>query len=213
MLGTNARILFTEFLATAAQETVYPGAYISHFLPWWYSDKAVWEDLAGDGADLYLRESGFSRQDGLSIFTWGNMRHDYPLALLLACFVENRGGSEAFAHLENGEGTELRQVVPQIWEELGYGDYAAFIEDFLLSILLHEEDGPYRLRPFEGYDPALCGGEEDPFSHLAPIITDKGLRIRAGGYTVIRPVGGVYVPPARASEELCYVGITWKTDT
>ena len=99
-----------------------------------------------------------------------------------------------------------------IWEELGYEDYAAFAEDFLLSVLLHEEDGPYRLRPFQGYDPARCGGEENPFSHLAPIITGKGIYVRPGGYAVVRPVGGVYDPPATAAEGLCYVGITFQNN-
>lgn len=207
---SKAWTFFTEFLAVAAQETVYPGSSISHSLPWWYSDKTVWEDLAADDAGLYLRDKNNQRQSGCSIFDWGSTREDYSLALLLAHFVENRGGTDAFAHLENGGGTQLYEVLSLIWEELGYEDYAAFAEDFLLSVLLHEEDGPYRLRPFQGYDPAQCGGEENPFSHLAPIITDKGIYIRPGGYAVVRPVGGVYYPPATAAEGLCYVGISWK---
>lgn len=207
---SKAWTFFTEFLAVAAQETVYPGSSISHSLPWWYSDKTVWEDLAADDAGLYLRDKNNQRQSGYSIFDWGSTREDYSLALLLAHFVENRGGTDAFAHLENGGGTQLYEVLSLIWEELGYEDYAAFAEDFLLSVLLHEEDGPYRLRPFQGYDPAQCGGEENPFSHLAPIITDKGIYIRPGGYAVVRPVGGVYYPPATAAEGLCYVGISWK---
>lgn len=79
-----------------------------------------------------------------------------------------------------------------------------------MSILLHEEDDPYRLHPFEGYDPAFCDGEENPFSYLVPIITDKGLYVEAGGYAVLKPVGGVYHPPVTASKDLCYVGITLK---
>lgn len=209
---SKAWTFFTEFLAVAAQETVYLGSSISHSLPWWYSDKAVWEDLAADDAGLYLRDKNSQRQSGYSIFDWQSTREDYSLALLLAHFVENRGGADAFAHLENGGGTQLYEVLSLIWEELGYEDYAAFAEDFLLSVLLHEEDGPYRLRPFQGYDPARCGGEENPFSHIAPIITDKGIYVRPGGYAVVRPVGGVYDPPAAAAEGLCYVGITFQNN-
>ena len=95
---------------------------------------------------------------------------------------------------------------------MGYEDYPSFIEDFLLSILLHEEEGPYQLHPFEGYEPTLWNGEENPFSHMKPIITDKGIYIGAGSYAILRPVDGVYYPPATASKDLCYVGISWKSD-
>ncbi|MBD5085479.1 MAG: hypothetical protein HDT33_10625, partial [Clostridiales bacterium] len=178
--------------------------------PWWYSDKAVWEDLVSDGADWYLRNKDSQHQGGWPIFEWNNGREDYAKVLLLAHFVENRGGKDAFTRIAEFGYTDMSDMMSRMWEGLGYEDYPTFMEDFLLSILLHEEDSPYRLHPFEGYDPTLCDGEENPFSHLVPIITDKGLYIRAGGYAVLKPVGGVYYPPATASKDLCYVGITLK---
>lgn len=207
--------LFAEFLSVAAQEVVYPGSGIRHNLPWWYSDTAVWEDLAADGADVYLRDKKGGRQSGKSMFQYTGYREDYAAMLLLAHFIENRSGRDFVTNIMNhidmdNHGEDTRKFWKGIWEGLGYEDYPAFMEDFLLSILLHEEDGPYQLHPFEGYDPAFCDGEENPFSHLAPIITDKGLYIEAGGFAVLRPVGGVYHPPVTASKDLCYVGITLK---
>lgn len=202
--------LFNEFLAVAAQEVVYPGSSIHHTLPWWYLNRAVWEDLAADDADVYLRNPGNDHQCGKSMFQYNGARENYAVMLLLAHFAENRGGSDTFAQMMDHGYTNLFNWVADLWERLGYEDYPAFVEDFLLSILLHEEDGPYRLHPFEGYDPAFCDGDENPFSHLVPIITDKGLYIRGGGYAVLKPVGGVYYPPAAASKDLCYVGITLK---
>ena len=207
--------LFGEFLSVAAQEVVYPGSAIRHNLPWWYSDTAIWEELAADGANVYLRDKKGDRQSGKSLFQYTGYREDYAAMLLLAHFVENRGGRDFLANITDyvdadGRGEDAKKIWKGLWEGLGYEDYPAFMEDFLLSILLHEEDGPYRLHPFEGYDPARCGGEENPFSHLVPVITDKGLYIEAGGYAVLRPVGGVYYPPANASSDLCYVGITLK---
>lgn len=200
----------TELLSIAAQEIVYPGSSIYHFLPWQYTDATVWEDLAADDADAYLRSKGGRHQSGRSMFKWTNRREDYAAVLLLAHFVENRGGRDAVVGIADFGDTGASTAMPMIWEELGYEDYPAFMEDFLLSILLHEEDGPYRLHPFEGYDPSFCGGAEDPFSCLVPVITDKGLNIEAGGYAVLRPVDGVYHPPATASSDLRYVGITLK---
>lgn len=209
------KIIFSEFLSVAAEETVYPGSSIAHFLPWWYSADTVWEDLQSDDADVYMRDKDSQRQGGKSVFHWGAVREDYAAVLLLAHFVENRGGTDAFARIKERADAkpdnEPKKIWEALWEELGYENYSAFMEEFLLSVLLHEEDGPYRLNPFAGYDPALCGGAEDPFSCLKPIITDKGIYIASGGYAVLRPVGGVYCPPVTASSDgLCYVGITLK---
>ena len=201
---------FTEFLACVAQEVVYPGSSIAHFLPWWYSNETVWEDLVSNDANAYLRNKDGKRRSGQSMFSWSSEREDYSAVLLLAHFIENRVGKDAFTWIANLEYANMSDLISKLWEGLGYEDYPTFMEDFLLSILLHEEDGPYRLHPFEGYDTAFCGGAENPFSHLVPIITDKGLYIEAGGFAVLRPVGGVYHPPVTASKDLCYVGITLK---
>lgn len=206
----NGKLFLTEFLSVAAQEIVYPGSSICEYLPWWYSNKAVWEDLLADNADVYLRSKDGQRQSGQSMFFWGAAREDYGAVLLLAHFVENRGGRDAFMRIAEFGYTDMSDMMSRMWEGLGYEDYPTFMEDFLLSILLHEEDGPYQLHPFKGYDPALCGGVEAPFSYLVPIITDKGLYVKAGGYAVLRPVGGVYYPPVTASSGLRYVGITLK---
>lgn len=216
MTISTSKRLFAEFLAVAAQEVVYPGSSIAHSLPWWYSNRSVWADLVADNADLYLRNKNSDRQCGKSMFQLTGAREDYAAMLLLAHFVENRGGNDVFMNIvEHGDlnpptGDE-KKIWNGLWEELGYEDYPTFMEDFLLSILLHEERGPYQLHPFEGYDPALCHGEENPFSYLVPIITDKGLYIEGGGCAVLKPVGGVYHPPVTASKDLCYVGISLKT--
>lgn len=208
---TISKSFLGEFLAVTAQEVVYPGSSIQHFLPWWYSDKAVWEDLAADNADVYLRDQRSDRQNGKSIFQYTGGREDYAAVLLLACFAENRGSRELMMNITDYIDVNNRtiDIWEGLWKGLEYEDYPSFIEDFLLSILLHEEEGPYQLHPFEGYDPALWG-DEDPFSHLKPVITDKGIYIGAGSYAVLRPVGGVYYPPATASKDLCYVGISFK---
>ena len=210
-----SKSLFAEFLSVAAQDVVYPGSGIRHYLPWWYSETAVWEDLASSSADVYLRGKKGGRQNGKSMFQSTGYNADYAAMFLLAHFIENRSGRDFLTNVINyidmdSHGEDTRKFWKGIWEGLGYEDYPTFMEDFLLSILLHEEDGPYRLHPFEGYDPAFCDGEENPFSHLVPIITDKGLYVEGGGFAVLRPVGGVYHPPVTASKDLCYVGITLK---
>ena len=209
----------TEFLSVAAEEVVYPGAGTFHDLAYWYSEATLWEDLAEDDARMYLR-SNSKRQSGESLFDWSrDESENYAAMLLLVNFTENRGGTEAFKHILDRwvELTETSVVMADrmhpaqlVWEELGYEDYASFVEDFLLSVLLHEDEGPYRLHPFAGYDAAEFDGVENPFSVMVPIITDKNVTIRLGGYAVIKPVDGVYYPPATASKDACYVGITLK---
>ena len=211
---TSSKNLLAEFLAVTAQEVVYPGSSIQHFLPWWYSDKTVWADLLADDADVYLRDQSGIRQNGKSIFRYSGDREDYAAVFLLACFAENRGSRELLMNITDYIDVNNRtiDIWEGLWKGLGYEDYPSFIEDFLLSILLHEEEGPYQLHPFEGYEPTLWNGEENPFSHMKPIITDEGIYIGAGSYAILRPVDGVYYPPATASKDLCYVGISWKSD-
>ena len=199
-------IFLMELLAIAAQEKAMPGSF-RQYLPWWYSGEAVWEDIAGGQQPFYLRDSALRKQSGHPLLSWGGRREDYAAVALLAHFVENRAGWEAFpAILEQWQRQGCSgRALDAVQAVLGYSDFQVFFEDFLLAILLHDaeaEGGRYRLEPFAGYE------GEDPFDHLVPIVTESRLNLMPEGYIVIRPTDGIYIPPDSASERLRYVGVT-----
>lgn len=205
---------FGEFLAVSGQEMVSAGSTLFTFLPHWYADQTVWEDLAEDNAEAYYRNKESKRQNGQEIIDFYGDREDYASYVLLSHFLENRCGVDIFRKLmeqwDYQKNVKVNYMVDLIWKEMGYDDYSVFLEEFLLSILLHEDSGRYQLHPFAGYDQAQWDGVKNPFSYLVPIVTEKTVHLHKGAYTVIQPKEGVYYPPQNASPGLRYVGISMK---
>lgn len=203
----------TEFLSIGAQEMACPGSALREELPWLYRPSASWSDLMAGGQPYYLRNPGQERLAGGSFLSFTALRDDYGVLTLLVHFAENRGGPEIFpAVLEKWREMGCTgDPVQAVWESLGYESFSAFFEDFILSLLLHDPDfegGRYRLEPFDGYDGTRCGGLEDPFDLLVPVVTESAVsRLDPGAIAIVRPKGNVYAPPKDADQGLKYIGV------
>ncbi len=205
-----------ELLSAAATALIYPEETMKKHLPGWYFSYEPFETIADI---LQGRQEVFNRSmiyGGESIFDFGKHTH-YPLMVMLALFAQHKGGDGVFLKTtdlcdERWHHEEvLDKPVKILSEALGYDDFADFFQDFVLSLLLHDqhlEGGRYSLFPM-GYSEEMDRVAAEIGPLLLPQVTTSSIRFVFGtSFLVFKTKNGVFVPPADSGPKLRYAGFT-----
>ena len=92
-------------------------------------------------------------------------------------------------------------------------DCSELVRDFRVALTANAPqtvaNGIYGFKVQDGYDPSTYNNVQNPWSLLAPIVfTGSSCSIKGGGSITVKPVNKVYNPPADASPDLQYIGIS-----
>ena len=206
-----------ECMSAAAEEICYPGSSIVRRIQSWtdhyYSEHDDWHTPPAE----FLFNSTWSLHKGYSMYGWdNNMNMDDLLALyaqvsLFAQYIYTQYGNTTF----HGIMQQLKQgrSFVQGFQNVTGQPTADFVGNFRAAVTANAISdaygGIYGFRPQEGYDPAEYHDIANPYQLLAPVVfTAAQCAVKGGGAICVKPVGGVYNPPAGADSGLRYYGIT-----
>ncbi|MBR5948050.1 MAG: dockerin type I repeat-containing protein [Clostridia bacterium] len=213
--GGYTETWINECMSAAAEELCYPGSSIFDRImyytdcPWTYS--AV-TNPASEYATVYD-----NLHKGYSMYAWDNNLGDilalYAQVSLFAQYLYTQypNGNEVFNAIltEIANGKNFQQACPTV-----FGVSASrFVRDFRITLTTNATQnilsGKYGWVLQSGYDPNEYYGIQNPYNILGPIIfTANTCSIKGGGAITVKPVNGVYNPPAGADPNLEYYGIT-----
>ena len=203
-----------ECMSAAAEEICYPGSSV-------VSRIQSWENYYYSTNDDWLTpptEFGYSPEyelhNGYSMYDWSNyMEYILPLYSQVSLFAQY-----LFTHYDN----PIFRAITTAYNSSGSAqnaitsacgtNVAEIVKNFRIAVTANDPvsyDGLYGFVPQEGYDPANYHNVANPYDLLSPIIyTGSSCSIAGGGAITVKPIGGVYNPPAGASSSLVYIGIT-----
>lgn len=210
-----------ECMSAAAEEICYPGSSISRRIMSWTN-----YDFADgnwfDPPEEYRYNPAYLLHNGYSMYEWdNNMSTDNILVLyaqvsLFAQYIFSQYGNGTFRQLlaQDAQG----RAFPQAFQNVTGRSAAEFVKNFRIALTANTAQnvlgGVYGFKVQEGYDPAQYHGVQNLYSWLGPVVfTGSQCSIKSGGAITVKPVGGVYNPPAGASSGLVYVGVTRNTSS
>ena len=205
-----------EAMSAAAEEICYPGSsLVSRIQSWeryYYRNNNDW--LTPPQEFEYF--APYELHNGYSMYTWSNsLSYVLPLysqVCLFSQYLYSRFGNGIFKIISqnyNGAGSSPTAIATATGM-----DTSELVKNFRIAVTANDPvsfDGLYGFRLQEGYDPAEYHDVENIYDLLGPVVfTGSSCDIKGGGSITVKPVGGVYNPPADASSSLVYVGITRK---
>ncbi len=215
-LGASATWL-NECWSAAAEEICYPGSSVIGRIQSWtntfYRENGGWLNPPQEFS--YVPE--FSLHNGYSMYDWNNSMEMndllvlYAQVSLYAQYIFTQYGNTAYRQInermKNGESFEqaFQGVTGQSLSDFTGNFRCALYANTAADVL----EGLYGFRPQEGYDPENYHGVQNPYDLLGPVVfTGSQCSVRGGGAVCVKPVGGVYNPPAGAGSGLVYFGIS-----
>lgn len=202
-----------ECMSAAAEEICYPGSsVVSRIQSWenyYYSDNGDW--LTPPTEFEYSPE--YELHNGFSMYDWDSyMEYILPLYSQVSLFSQY-----LFTHYGNTIFKEITQrystygSINAISNATGM-QTSELVKNFRIAMIANDPvafDGLYGFTPQSGYDPEEYHGVVNPYDLLSPVIfTGNSCTISGGGAIAVKPIGGVYVPPADADSRLVYIGIS-----
>ena len=215
-----------ECMSAAAEEICFPGSSVYSRIQSWtdhyYSQEQDWSDPPEEVG--YVPE--FSLENGFSMYDWSNdLEIDDLLVLyaqvsLFAQYLYSRFGNGVFHrimdNMSTGGGLSQANSFQSIAEAATGMTASEIAKNFRIALTANtapdEYGGIYSFSMQEGYDPDDYYGVENLYDLLCPVVfTGSSCAIKGGGAIAVKPVGGVYYPPAGAASGLVYIGITRNT--
>lgn len=207
-----------ESMSAAAEEICYPGSSISARIQAWMNYKFnVNEDWHNPPAE-HEYNPNWNLHNGYSMYDWSNyLEMSDRLALyaqvsLFAQYVYTQYGNHVFRELIEALGSGYSVTFPEAFEQVTGQDVSEFVRNFRIAVTANDPtsyEGLYGFIMQEGYDPEEYYDVENLYNWLSPVVfTGDECTIGDGGAIAIKPIDGVYYPPADADGRLEYYGVT-----
>ena len=204
-----------ECMSAAAEELCYPGSSIfSRIMTY---TNCPWTSSAVTNPAREYATVHENLHKGYSMYAWDGSMGDvlalYAQVSLFSqyMFTQYPNGNGVFNAIltELASGKSFQQACPNV-----FGMTASrLVRDFRITMTANSTQnvlsGRYRFALQSGYNPSEYYGVQNPYNILGPIIfTENSCSIKGGGSITVKPVNGVYNPPAGADPNLEYYGIT-----
>ena len=203
-----------ECFSAAAEEICYPGSSVIPRIQSWehyyYSQSNDWLDPPAEHA--YTPSSEL--HNGYSLYSWSNNLGDvlalYAQVSLFSQYLYTRFGNTIYRQIsDNYSSSETAAITAATGV-----DCAELAKDYRVAMTANGsyllENGRFGFKPQDSYDPAAYHNVQNPYSLLSPVVfTGSNCSIAGGGAITVKPVNGVYNPPAGADAGLKYVGISF----
>lgn len=203
-----------ECMSAAAEEICYPGSSVVPRIQSWeryyFNDNDDWLDPPHE----FEYFPDYELHNGYSMYNWSNYL-DYVLPLysqvsFFSQYLFTQFDNTIFKTITQNY-AQSNNAVSAIQTAIG-GNVSDFVKNFRIALVANDRmafNGQYGFDVQAAYDPEEYHGVENPYSLLGPVVfTGSSCSIAGGGAIVVKPVGGVYNPPAGASSQLVYVGIS-----
>ena len=207
-----------EMMSAAAEELCYPGSSIvlraASYTGCTYSPDAM------NAPPKEYPSTNAHMHYGYTMYAFSNNIPDilalYGQVSLFAQYLYSRSelGNGVFKALltEISKTTSTKNQFQKVCPTVLGMSASDIVRDFRIALTANTSasvlDGKYGFKLQSGYDPSLYYGIQNPYNILGPIIfTENSCNINGGGAITIKPVGGVYTPPADAHGSLKYYGI------
>ena len=197
-----------ECFSAAAEEICYPGSSVVARIQAWenysYSSNNNWLNPPRE----FKYTASYNLHNGYSMYNWNNNLSDvlalYGQVSLFAQYLYSRFGNNIYRQISQNynanEATAITNATGVNCSDL--------VRDFRIALTANAAQGNYGFRVQNGYNPASYHNVQNPYSLLAPIVfTGNSCNIQGGGAITVKPVNGVYNPPAGANANLKYYGI------
>jgi len=213
--GTDTWI--NECMSAAAEEICYPGSSVVSRIQSWLNYRFSTNNDWLNPPTEHEYTSAYSLHKGYSMYSWSNYLNTNDLLALyaqvsfFAQYIYTQHGNSTFrALLEKlTDGFSFPNALQNVTGQ----NASDFVRNFRIALTANTtqeiEDGIYGFVPQEGYDPSQYHDVENMYDLLAPLVfTGSSCSISGGGAITVKPVGGIYNPPAGAASSLQYMGIT-----
>ncbi|MBQ2110296.1 MAG: Ig-like domain-containing protein [Clostridia bacterium] len=213
----SADTWINECMSAAAEEICYPGSSVIPRIQSWLNYRFNDNDDWLNPPQEHEYQSAWSLHNGYSMYDWSNyLEMNDRLALyaqvsFFAQYIFTQYGNTTFRSilLQLAQGRSF----PQAFQNVTGQDTSEFVGNFRVALTANTSpdlyEGVYGFVPQEGYDPSMYHDVENPFNLLAPVVfTGSSCAISAGGAITVKPVDGVYNPPAGAAGTLRYFGVS-----
>ncbi len=201
-----------ESFSAAAEEICYPGSSVVPRIQSWEnyfcsSDKD-WLDPPAE----FEYQPDFNLHNGYSLYDWNNGLNDilalYSQVSFFAQYLFTRFGNTIYQQISAQFDGDCISAISAAAGE----DCSQLVKEFRVAVTANaaqdQYGGIYGFKAQEGFDPEQYHNVQNPWELLSPIVfTGTSCDIKGGGAITVKPVDGVYVPPADASPELIYIGI------
>lgn len=206
----------TECMSAAAEEICYPGSSISRRVQSWMNYSFNTNDDWLNPPTEHEYVPAWELHNGYSMYDWSNYLDMsdrlalYAQVSFYAQYIFTQYGNPTFrAILEN---IARGQSFFTAFESATGQDVSEFTRNFRIAMVANAPelyDGLYGFSVQEGYDPAEYHNVENLYNLLAPVVfTGNSCSISGGGAITVKPVDGVFYPPAGADSGLQYYGIS-----
>ncbi|MBQ1411344.1 MAG: InlB B-repeat-containing protein, partial [Oscillospiraceae bacterium] len=204
-----------ECFSAAAEEICYPGSSVIPRIQSWekysYSNNNTWLNPPSE----FAYQSSYNLHNGYSMYAWNNNLSDilalYAQVSFFAQYLYSRFGNSIYREISNN--WTLNKEVEAITNATGV-NCSKLVRDFRVALTAnatqYQYDGVYGFKVQDGYDPSTHHNVQNPWSLLGPVVfTGSSCSIQGGGAITVKPVNGVYNPPAGAAAGLEYIGISF----
>ena len=203
-----------ESFSGAAEEICYPGEGLFDRIPQWHNSYFYYYDDYYNPPREYVYTPSFKLHCGGSITAWDDADDDvlsyYAAVMLFSQYLYAQYGSTSVYSkvMKACSGYSVDSSIEALKTVMGKS--AGLIwRDFFISMIADNYASGYGFRMNDGYDASNYYDIEDLYTLLSPVVyTASSANISGGGFITVKPVGGVYYPPADASSSLRYVGIS-----
>ncbi len=207
-------VWLNEALSGSAEELCFPGSGLFERIPSWHDYKLSEQELTNPPVE-YAYNPDFDLHKGGSLTSWDSSQLDifarYAEVMLFTQYLYTKTGSTSVYKqiIEANSGDTVQNSLDALTAATGM-TLEELWGGFFTSMIANDPASGYGFLMNEGYDPSAYYGLESLYSLLSPVIytSTEAAGIYGGGFITVRPVNGVFNPPADASPSLRYVGIT-----
>ena len=207
-------VWLNEALSGSAEELCFPGSGLMERIPSWVDHKFTSLADVQNPAVEYEYNADLGLHKGGSITAWNSSELDiyarYAEVMLFTQYLYTNFGSSVFKSIiRANSGSEVENSVSAVvsatgrsWEEIWQG--------FTTCMIANDAASGCGFNMNTGYDPDDYYGLDSLYRLLSPVVytSAEAAEIYGGGFITVKPVGGVFVPPADADPALKYVGVT-----
>ncbi|MBR0156256.1 MAG: Ig-like domain-containing protein [Clostridia bacterium] len=207
-------VWLNEALSGSAEELCFPGSGLYERIPSWHNYKLSAQELTNPPVE-YAYNPDFDLHKGGSLTAWDSSQLDiyarYAEVMLFTQYLYTATGSTSVYKqiIEANSGDTVQNSLDALTAATGM-TLEQIWGGFFTSMIANDPASGYGFLMNEGYDPSAYYGLESLYSLLSPVVytSTDAAEIYGGGFITVRPVNGVFNPPAGASSALRYVGVT-----
>ncbi len=213
----NMNTWLNESFSAAAEEICYPGSSVVSRIQSWenysYSRNNTWLNPPAE----FTYQSDYTLHNGYSLYRWDDNLSDvlalYAQVSFFAQYLYTRFDNSIYRQIS--QKWSYNKEIDAITNATGI-NCSDLARDFRIAVTanaaLNQCHGIYSFKTQNGYDPSQYHNVQSPWNLLAPIVfTGASCSIQGGGAITVKPVNGVYNPPADADSNLEYYGISYTT--